>query len=185
VSDNTDPISVLHKHPKKKGYTQVENSTIRDPRLSLKATGLLVYLISLKQGSPIGSRVIAKRKPEGRAAIMSAFKELRDLGYVDQSSVRKADGTFTTVTHVYEVPPGSETAPGFGQPGSGYPGSENRPTSLSESKTNDEDKGSFFVCPECADVFRGFDLYTDHRAVCRDEDFTPADRIALIDEDAA
>ena len=175
-----EPTSILHKHPKKRGYVQVENSTVRDPRLSLKATGLLVYLISLRQGSPIGSRVIATRKPEGRAAIMAAFRELRELGYVKQESYRRTDGTFVTTTHVYEVPPGSETAPGFSQPGSGYPGSENRPISLTESKTTDKDE-RFFVCPECADVFTSLDEYQTHREDCEDEDFTPAANLKVVE----
>lgn len=176
-----EPISVLHRHPKKRDFVQVENSTVRDPRLSLKATGLLVYLISLRQGSPIGSRVISRRKPEGRSAIMSAFRELRELGYIEQESHRRDDGTFVTRTHVYEVPPGSETAPGFGQPGSGYPGSENRPISLSESKTNDEDRGSsWWVCPDCADVFNDFDVFTDHRAICQDADIIFAADLKVV-----
>lgn len=179
MADTSEPISVLHKHPKKRDFVQVENSTVRDPRLSLKATGLLVYLISLRQGSPIGSRVISRRKPEGRSAIMSAFRELRDLGYIEQESHRREDGTFVTRTHVYEVPPGSETAPGFGQLWSGYPGSENRAISLSESKTNDEDR-KFFVCPDCAEVLEGFDAYTDHRGTCEDEDFTPAAELKVV-----
>lgn len=110
---------------------------------------------------------------------MSAFKELRDFGYVDQESYRRDDGTFVTRTHVYEVPPGSETGPGFGQPGSDNPGSENRAISLSESKTTDEDN-RFFVCPECADVFRALDDYQTHRENCDDEDFIPVADLKVV-----
>lgn len=165
----TDPISVLHKHPKKRGFVQVENSTVRDPRLSLKATGLLVYLISLPQGSAIGSRVISQKKPEGRSAIMSAFKELRDYGYVSQQKTRKADGTFVTVTHVYEVPPGAKT-----EPGSDYPTTENRAISLTESKTERDKEDRTIVCPLCAEVVANFEAYQEHRETCEDEDFISA-----------
>ena len=50
----------------------VENATVRDPRLSFRAVGLLVHLLSLPQGAPIGSVELAKRRPEGRVAIQSA-----------------------------------------------------------------------------------------------------------------
>ena len=182
AEDSTDPISVLHKHPKKRGFVQVENSTVRDPRLSLKATGLLIYLISLPQGSPIGSRVLARRKPDGRAAIMTAFKELRDHGYVDQRSHRGPDGKFTTTTHVYEVPPGQEIEPGTG---SGFPGSENRAISLTESKTGEKEDRISFVCRFCADVLIGVDAYQLHLEICDEEGFTPADQLTVIEGGAA
>ena len=179
---NDDPISVLHKHPKKQGFVQVENSTVRDPRLSLKATGLLIYLISLPQGSPIGSRVLARRKPDGRTASMSAFKELRDFGYVEQRSHRGKDGTFTTTTHVYEVPPGSVSQPGSGF---GYPTTENRAISLSESKTNDKEDRLSFICRFCADVLVGVDAYQLHLEICDEEGFRPADQLTVIAGGAA
>jgi hypothetical protein len=165
TDDSTDPISVLHKHPKSRGFLQVENSTVRDPRLSLKATGLLVYLMSLQQGQPIGSRVIAEKKPDGRSAIMAAFKELRTFGYVEQESHRREDGTFTTTTHVYEVPPGAKTEPGFGLPGSDNPGSENRAISLTESKTERQRAERIsLVCRECGqEGLAGMDALEDHQ----------------------
>jgi len=160
-----EPISVLHKHTHRKGFVQVQNSTVRDPRLSFKATGLLCYLLSLPQGAPIGSRVLAQRKPDGRSAIMSAFKELRDHGYVDQKSRRREDGTFHTVTHVYEVPPGTKTGPGFGSPGSDNPGSENRPISLTESKTKRQRGVSVIMCGGCGEMVPLSTVY-EHELLC-------------------
>lgn len=179
MADNSNPVSILHKHPKKRGFVQVENSTVRDPRLSLKATGLLIYLVSLPQGSPVGSRVISARKPDGRSSIMTAFRELRDLGYVEQKTTRKPDGTFTTVTHVYEVPPGAVSEPGRGYPTPDDPTTVNRATSLTENKTGREEEGSI-VCPLCADMLPTFDDYQVHRETCDDDGFTSAADLKVV-----
>lgn len=167
MTEHDDTGAVLHKHPKRREFTQAQNATIRDPHLSLKATGLLLYLLSLPQGAPVGSREIAKSKPDGRHAIMSAFRELKDLGYVEQSSIRGTDGKFLTVTHVFEVAPGAETAPGPGSGNRSAPGRENRAISLRE-KDPLKRKGDRLVC--CGISFPDVDAYSDHLEVCPFED---------------
>jgi hypothetical protein len=136
--------------------------------------------MSLPQGQPIGSRVIATKKPDGRSAIMAAFKELRHHGYVDQESHRKDDGTFTTTTHVYEVPPGAKTEPGSDSPGSDNPGSENRPISLREKDEEMNNQGQVLrVC--CGENFTSLELYQDHLETCIEaNDWTPAAKLKLL-----
>lgn len=170
--------SVLHRHPKTRNFTQVENDLIRDPRLSHRATGLLVYLLSLPDGSRIDSTSLTPRKREGRDAIRAAYSELVETGYVTREKRQDTDsGKWSTVIHVYEIPTTAFQA-------SGNQSSDNRASvsqalSLSENKTEIQD-GESFVCPLCADPFPTFDAYQVHRETCDDE-MTPADRLTVID----
>ena len=129
-----EPTSVLHKHPKTRRFVQVENAVVRDPDLSLKATGILVLLLALPPGHPVGSRVIAGMKPDGRHAVRSGLAELRMKGHIHQEIIRRDDGTFVTVTHVYEMP---EDNPHIHPPGSGFPTPADRtPDNRATTKTN-------------------------------------------------
>lgn len=53
-----------------------------DTRLSLRARGLMCYLLTLPPGAPMGAEALAKDLPEGRDAITKALRELRDSGYL-------------------------------------------------------------------------------------------------------
>jgi hypothetical protein len=175
VSDDAG-TSVLHKHPKTREFVQIENSTVRDPRLSFKATGLLAHLLSLPQGSKLGSVELAKSRPDGRVAIQTAYRELREHGYVTQEKVRADGGKWKTVTHVYEVPPNAENLPS--EPSAGFPASENLPLSLRD-KDGEIKNGSEVVttCPVCCESFtagRDFEL---HFTDCGDPDLIPASSV--------
>jgi hypothetical protein len=101
VSEST---SVLHRHPKTRNYTQIENDLIRDSRLSHRATGLIIYLLSLPDGARIDSNTIARRKQERRDAVRTAYRELEAAGYVKRERAQGTDGRWRTVIHVFESP---------------------------------------------------------------------------------
>lgn len=157
-----DPTSVLHKHPKTRAFVMVENATVRDQRISFRAVGLLTHLLSLPQGAPIGSVHLAKSRPEGRTAIQSAYRELRQYGYVVQERKQNDDGTWRTVTHVYEVPPDAGNL--HSAPDAGSPTSVNLPVSLRDKDQGIEEGSSVsLVCRECStDGFTTADALADH-----------------------
>lgn len=172
--------SVLHRHPKTRNFTQVENDTIRDSRLSFRATGLLIYLLSLPHGSRIDSNTLTPRKREGRDAIRSAYDELREVGYVHRERKQHEDGKWSTIIHVYEVPMTDSQA-------SVSQASENQSSvsqalSLSESNT-DEKEGEIglFVCPrpDCFERFPTLEERDKHYDHCFGDEFTPADEIEV------
>lgn len=159
--------SVIVRVAKEGNFTQIENATLRDERLSFRATGLLAYLLSLPDGSSVDSRALVARKTEGRDAIQTAYRELVDLGYVHRRRRRVADtGEFTTTTYVLEVPdekwvpPGPDSQepgnpvtaagglePGFqapGLPGPGEPAPDNQavPTGKTSGKTGGKTSSS-------------------------------------------
>lgn len=139
VSDATTGPSVLHKHPKTRNFTQLENAMLRDERLSFRATGLLAYLLSLPQGSAIDSTTLSGRKREGRDAIRSAYRELEGCGYVERERTQDPGGTWRTLTHVYEEPPKTGNQASVDR-GLGNRTSETQALSLSESKTDEQEE---------------------------------------------
>jgi len=165
VTSIDDARSVLHKHPKTRLFVQVENSIARAPHLSLKATGLLVHLLSLPNGAPMGSRELAEVRPDGRHSILAAFKELRTHGHVHQTTVRRADGTYRTVTHVYECPedasPGARTEPGHLARFPAKPGAKTAPP-LSEKEQLLKNAGHRFLCEGCQAIFDDYLTYISH-----------------------
>lgn len=136
-------MSILRKEVHDRNFTIIENSTIRDPRLSFKATGILCYLLSKPDGWQVNNRELAQNKKDGREAVMSGLRELEELGYLERFKERQADGTFVNVSVVREIPTvrqdaGNPTAPGSGNPTSDEPGSDS-PTS-ENSATIEEKK---------------------------------------------
>lgn len=119
-------------------YTHIENETINDARLSYKALGMLTFLLSKPEGWRVNSLELAKGEGrEGRDAIRSALKELRDTGYIKRRRFQDERGHWVTESTVYDVPmpdtpelqPDNESAgrtddgfSGVGSPDVGDPG---------------------------------------------------------------
>ena len=90
-------------HSEKKGgkFTQIDNSVIRDNRLSLKARGLLVYMLSCNW--ELNARKLQQETGEKRTVIENSLKELQDFGYL-KITKSKSKGKFTIQFDVYETP---------------------------------------------------------------------------------
>lgn len=71
-------------------FTQVPNQLLLDKDLSLKAKGLWTYMQSKPNNWDFSAARIAKELSEGRDAILSALKELIEIGYVRR--VKKPSG---------------------------------------------------------------------------------------------
>lgn len=85
-------------------YTVIDNRTVRDPVLSFKATGILVYLLSQADEWKSGYRDLAARKPDGESAVRAGLKELEAAFYLRRSRVQNGHGQWSTIVDVYEVP---------------------------------------------------------------------------------
>jgi len=88
---------------RRRSYTVVENDAIRNPKLSWKATGLLVYLLSLPDNWEAKGSDLVNRKTDGKASVYSALQELEDAGYIRRRHVRR-DGKTVIETVVFERP---------------------------------------------------------------------------------
>jgi hypothetical protein len=86
-------------------FTVVHNRTIEDSRLSFRALGLLVFVLSKPDNWKTHVAHLATTHSEGREAVRSALGELETFGYVERKWMR-AEGELTPTMHylVSELP---------------------------------------------------------------------------------
>ena len=75
-------------------YTSIANKALRDPRLSLRAKGLLALLLSLPDDWTFRLDWVVNQSREGRDATRAALRELRNAGYITTVPARGAGGHF-------------------------------------------------------------------------------------------
>lgn len=87
------------------GYLQLSNDVARDSRLSYRARGVLVALLSRPDNWKTTATHLCAETPEGRDAVRSALAELEAVGYLVRERVQDAAGKWSTVTTVFDMPP--------------------------------------------------------------------------------
>ncbi len=124
-----------------RGWTEIPDSTIRDKRLSYRARGVLVRLLSNAEGYRMTAEDLAREGREGRGAVLAALRELREAGYLVVRRVQGSGGRWRTETYVYDYPQAVESTevgfPDFGFPDSGEPDS-GFPDSNKNNQQNDQ-----------------------------------------------
>jgi len=101
---------VIFRSRHRRNFTLVDNAAIRDPRLSLRATGLLAFLLSYPDDTSFSREAIRRMKPDGVRGIRSALLELGQAGYLVHEYERDRWGHWRTHTFVYETPQGDGEA---------------------------------------------------------------------------
>lgn len=122
--------------PFEANYTQIPNTWLRDSRISLKAKGLLGYLMSHEAGYEITLDRIQRDTKDGRAAIQSAAKELVTAGYLTVTRTRNADNSYGRTRWELTDPFTQENTPQADFPPMGFPPMENRTTKENKLKEN-------------------------------------------------
>ncbi len=85
-------------------YTMITNTTLQDANLSLAATGLLSYLLSLPDNWEIKVKVVAKAKRTSEYEVRKVIRELIANGYMTTAIVRDVRGFIKQVIYaVIEV----------------------------------------------------------------------------------
>ncbi len=86
-------------------YTTICNIPLRDPKLSLKAKGLLAMCLSLPDDWIYNVNGLASMCKEGRDSVMTVLKELEANGYLVRRRIRLPNGKLSSVEYViYEQP---------------------------------------------------------------------------------
>lgn len=95
-------MTILRRHLTT-GFTVVPTAALEDARLSFRARGVLAFLISKPDAWKVRAESIASAGKEGKEAIKTALRELKDLGYYRVVTERMADGTLGRITEVYDT----------------------------------------------------------------------------------
>ena len=97
-------MSIIRSPRLESNFSVMSNAVIRDSRLSYRARGVLLEILSRPDNWRVSGDSLARSGKEGRDAILTALKELRDCGYIRMVKIRKEDGTFETTNYVYDSP---------------------------------------------------------------------------------
>lgn len=117
-------MSGIIRAPRADNFSLFPNSTIRDSRLTYRARGILCRLLSNADGYRMTGDDLARDGVEGRGAILSALKELREAGYIVVTKRQGVDGRWSTDTFVFDTPQTQATGvqlPDSGKPDVGAP----------------------------------------------------------------
>lgn len=89
---------------KAKDFTVMSNYHLQDKKLSLKAKGLLSYMLSLPDDWDYSLRGLCAICLEGEKAIRNTLKELEDKGYLYREKINGIQGRFDYDYYIYERP---------------------------------------------------------------------------------
>ena len=111
------------RQKRKERFSIVDNKVIEDERLSFKARGLLIYMLSKPDDWKFYTDELAKRSSkDGITAIKSALKEIENAGYLLRKQGHKKNGQFASKDWVL-------TDTSFISPQAENTATENTPTS--------------------------------------------------------
>lgn len=101
-----------------RGYAEIRNEVARDGRLSYRARGVLLRLLSNADGWRMTAEDLAREGKEGRASILAALRELRGAGFIRVVRAQDAGGRWSTHTYVFDTP---QKVTEVQKPNSGFP----------------------------------------------------------------
>lgn len=89
---------------KNRDFTVMSNYHLRDKNLSLKAKGLLSFMLSLPEDWDYSLKGLIAICKENRDAIQSALNELKNLKYLEIKRLRDSSGRYEYEYIIYEIP---------------------------------------------------------------------------------
>lgn len=93
---------------KTKDFSIVSNVLLRDKRLSLRARGLLVFMLSLSDTWEYSITGLANATGESTGKISTCLKELESFGYLTRERIRNAKGQMDGTEYTLRESPVSE-----------------------------------------------------------------------------
>ena len=124
---------------KTNNFTQLSNELLQDPTLSLKAKGLMAYMLSVPEDWDYSIAGLAVKCKDGKSSIRSAMDELIEAGYVTRSLVHGEGGLFGGYEYVvHEEPQPSSEKPTTEKPTTEKPSTEKPSTEKPSSENRTE-----------------------------------------------
>jgi hypothetical protein len=84
--------TIILKESPNENFTILQNDVIRDSRLSFRARGILIRLLSNKTGFRTTAEDLVREGKEGYGAVLTALRELRKIGYVWDERLKNENG---------------------------------------------------------------------------------------------
>ena len=117
------------KKDKNNPYLIMNKTVLNDSRLSLKAKGLLCYLLSKPDNWYINTNDIIHSSSNGRESVWSGINELVKFGYMYKHQFRNNNGSFHNYNYlVFECPKYATSTETNSQPHSAFPSTVNPST---------------------------------------------------------
>ena len=83
----------------------MSNIGLQDASLSLKAKGLLAYMLTMPDDWDFYETELINHFPDGLSALREAVKELIERGYIDRKRIRNTNGTLgKSIWTLYDLP---------------------------------------------------------------------------------
>ena len=92
--------TIFFREKKDCNYTVINNTVLKDERLSWKAKGLFCYLLSLPEDWNICLNDLQNRAKDGIDGLKSAIKELKEYGYLIQKRNKDEKGRFLKTIYI-------------------------------------------------------------------------------------
>lgn len=137
-------MSIIKLARKTQNFAIIDKALLENQGLSLKAKGLLAYLLSRPDDWQVQVHQLTQSSKDGRDSIYSALKELKAAGYISRERIKNEKGQIESCDYVvYEKPNVSEVL----DPHPGFPDMDNpdlvfpdleKPTQLSNEITKKE-----------------------------------------------
>lgn len=85
---------MIIRREKNKNYSTIANECFQDSTISARAKGIFGYIMTLPDNWKLQKTELYTHFTEGQKAIDTAFKELKDKGYISQNRIQKENGQF-------------------------------------------------------------------------------------------
>lgn len=99
---------IVNRTKKDRNYTVIDNTILRDTRITAKAKGIFIYLLSLPDKWDVHLSELVTHFIEGMDALKSGLRELKEFGYVECKPQREIDGRIKVWDYYLDEKPGAD-----------------------------------------------------------------------------
>lgn len=145
-------MTIIRSARKERDFAILSNSVLQDMRLSMRALGLLVRLLSRPDNWETNSESLAREFGCGREQMRTVLGELREAGYIALVKSQDSKGQWSSRWFIYDEPNSN-------QPEYGKPTPENRVLGHPDAITKTDYKEPITTKATKADYSALFDVF--------------------------
>lgn len=175
----------IRKRKYDKDFTILNNSFLKDERLSWKCKGLIAYVMMLPDNWNLNMKDLKNRSADGRDSVLSGMKEMIKFGYCNREQKRSEDGTIIgcdyEVSDMCMIPETENPYMDKDKPDTGKPDTGNQPLISTKEKVSTEGSSLFpetnpnrktlFSNSVFGDEKNGFDVFVN-KLVKKDDEIS-------------